>query len=397
MIKQTNNAPHIWLIAGEPSGDLIGARLMNALKRLTEGQVRLSGIGGESMREEGLCSLFPISDIALMGLVEILPRLHVIRKRIHETVAQIVVDQPDVVVSIDAPGFCYDVWKGLRKTNIPLIHYVAPSVWAWRPDRAKKFAAELDHLLALLPFEPQYFLREGLRTTFVGHPVIEIAADRGNGLKFRSEYSISLKATVICVLPGSRRGEITKLLKIFKIAAQIIVKEIPDAVFLFPTVSYMKSIVMRKTSDWPNRVIILETVNEKFDAMAASNIAMAASGTVSLELGIAGVPHVIAYKMNMLTVLIFRALHGVKQKYANLVNILLDKEIVPELITDKCRSDLIADKLLSLVQNEGEAQTQIDEIQSALKILTPLEGSPSEVSAKVVLSVLNEKGENKNE
>ena len=396
MIKQTKDSPHVWLIAGEPSGDLIGARLMKALKRLTEGRVRLSGVGGEGMREEGLCSLFPISDIALMGLVEIIPRLYVIRKRIGETVAQILVDQPDVVVSIDAPGFCYDVWKGLRTTNIPLIHCVAPSVWAWRPGRAKKFAAELDHLFALLPFEPKYFLREGLRTTFVGHPVIEIGADQGNGIKFRQEYSIGPDVTVVCVLPGSRKGEITKLLKIFKMAAKKIVEEVPNAVFLFPTVPYMKSLVMSKTSDWPNRLIILETTSDKFDAMAASNIAMAASGTVSLELGIAGVPHVIAYKMNKLTVVIFRALHGVKQKYANLVNILLNKEVIPELITDKCRSDLIADKLLSLIGNEGERKTQIHEIERALKLLIPRDGSPSEVSAKLVLSELKEKGKNRN-
>ena len=181
----SGQAPLIWLIAGEPSGDLIGARLIAALKQKTGGRLRIAGIGGEAMQEEGLDSLFPISDIAVMGLIEIIPRIPQIKRRMRETIAAIKRDRPVIVVSIDVPGFCFDVWKGLRSTDIPLVHYVAPTVWAWRPDRAKKFAAELDHLMALLPFEPPYFEREGLACTFVGHPVLEGGADAGNGTAFR--------------------------------------------------------------------------------------------------------------------------------------------------------------------------------------------------------------------
>ena len=140
----------IWLIAGEPSGDLIGARLIVALRERLGGDVRLAGIGGEGMSEEGLESLFPISEIAVMGLIEIIPRIPLIKRRMRETISRIESDRPDIVVSIDVPGFCYDIWKGLRGSDIPLVHYVAPTVWAWRPDRAKKFAAELDYLMTLL-------------------------------------------------------------------------------------------------------------------------------------------------------------------------------------------------------------------------------------------------------
>ena len=210
--------PLIWLIAGEPSGDLIGARLIVALRERSAGNVRIAGIGGEAMLEEGLESLFPISDIAVMGLIEIIPRIPLIKRRMRETISRIESDRPDIVVSIDVPGFCYDIWKGLRGSDIPLVHYVAPTVWAWRPDRAKKFAAELDYLMTLLPFEPPYFEKEGLDTTFVGHPVLEGNAGNGAGPAFRVTHDISSDQTVVAVLPGSRRGEIRKLLSVFRSA-----------------------------------------------------------------------------------------------------------------------------------------------------------------------------------
>ena len=166
-MTKSDDAPLIWLIAGEPSGDLIGARLIEALKALTGDRIRVTGIGGEAMEAAGIQSRFPISDIAVMGLIEIIPRIPLIKRRMRETIAQIEVDKPAIVVSIDVPGFCYDVWRGLRGSGIPLVHYVAPTVWAWRRDRAQKFARELDHLMALLPFEPPYFEKEGLDCTFV--------------------------------------------------------------------------------------------------------------------------------------------------------------------------------------------------------------------------------------
>ena len=384
-----SEAPFIWLIAGEPSGDLIGARLIVALRQRLDGRVRIAGIGGEAMAEEGLESLFPISDISVMGLVEIIPRIPLIKRRMRETISRIRSESPDIVVSIDVPGFSYDIWKGLREDDIPLVHYVAPTVWAWRPDRAKKFAAELDHLMALLPFEPPYFEKEGLDTTFVGHPVLEGETGKGAGDAFRSTHGIAADQTVVAVLPGSRRGEIRKLLSVFRAASQRIADTRPQTVFVFPTVSYLKKMVDTETAGWPGRSIVVGTVGEKYDAFAASNVAMAASGTVSLELAMARVPHVIAYRMNGLTVALVKLLHGVNQKYANLLNILLDREVVPEFIQDKCRPDLISDGVMELLACGEALDRQRESIEQALEALRPPGGPPSGTAADVVLSVLN--------
>lgn len=380
--------PFIWLIAGEPSGDLIGARLISALRERLDGNVRIAGIGGEAMAAEGLESLFPISDIAVMGLVEIIPRIPLIKRRMRETITRIRSDRPDIVVSIDVPGFCYDIWKGLRGDTIPLVHYVAPTVWAWRPDRAKKFAAELDHLMTLLPFEPPYFEKEGLDTTFVGHPVLEGGAGDGAGTAFRAAHGIGPDQTVVAVLPGSRRGEIRKLLSVFRSASGTIAAQRPETVFVFPAVSYLKDMIVQETADWPGRSVVVGTVDEKYDAFAASDVAMAASGTVSLELAMARVPHVIAYRMNAVTVALVKMLHGVNQKYANLLNILLDREVIPEFIQEKCRPDLISGGVLNLLDGGDALAGQKASIEQALDALRPPNGTPSGTAADVVLSVL---------
>lgn len=381
-------APLIWLIAGEPSGDLIGARLIDALNKRAGGRFRVTGIGGEAMESAGLQSRFPISDIAVMGLVEIIPRIPLIKRRMRETIAQIKQDKPAIVVSIDVPGFCYDVWKGLRGSGIPLVHYVAPTVWAWRPDRAKKFARELDHLMALLPFEPPYFEKEGLDCTFVGHPVLEGGADKGDGERFRQQHGIAPGDKAICVLPGSRSGELKRLAEVFRQSAATIAEKHPDAVFVFPTVSYLSETVTELAKTWPSRTVVVSSISEKFDAMQACNVAMAASGTVSLELAMARVPHIVAYRMNALTVRIVKLLHGMNQKFVNLVNILLDREIIPEFIQERCRSDLIADYMCKLLDDPKAREEQAESIDSALSMLRPASGSPSDAAASVVASLL---------
>jgi len=388
-MAETGQAPLIWLIAGEPSGDLIGARLIAALKQKTGGRLCIAGVGGEAMQAEGLDTLFPISDIAVMGLIEIIPRIPLIKRRMRETIAAIKRDKPVMVVSIDVPGFCFDVWKGLRSADIPLVHYVAPTVWAWRPDRAKKFAAELDHLMALLPFEPPYFEREGLDCTFVGHPVLEGGADAGDGTAFRVAHNIDVGATAICVLPGSRRGELRKLAGVFREAAVSIVERHPDTVFVFPTVPYLKDHVTDLAKDWPGKTVVVASIAEKFDAMQSCDVAMAASGTVSLELAMGQVPHLIAYRMNRLTIKIVKMLHGMKQKYANLVNILLDREVIPEFIQERCRSDLIAAKILELLDQPAARDRQLSSIDDALSMLRPENATPSDSAATVVLSLVD--------
>lgn len=389
MSDSPSEGPLIWLIAGEPSGDLIGARLIAALRDRTGGRIRIAGIGGEVMAAEGLKSQFPISDIAVLGVVEIIHRIPLIKKRMRQTIAQIKSDRPAIVISIDVPGFSYEIWKGLRETGIPLIHYVAPTVWAWRPKRAKKFAAELDHLLALLPFEPPFFEREGLDCTFVGHPVLQGGADNGDGPAFRTQHGIAPDATVVCVLPGSRKAEVKRLTGLFRQASDIVSRTHPDTVYVFPTVSYLKEMLGRELGSWPGRTVVVSTIAEKFDAMAASNIAMAASGTVSLELAMARVPHLIAYRLSRLTFLVFKLLHGVRQQYANLVNILLEREAIPELLQDNCRAERIAVETLKLLEDEPVRAAQQSAMKEALGMLRPPGGDPSSAAASVVLSYLD--------
>lgn len=387
-MPEAEEEPLIWLIAGEPSGDLIGARLIEALGQQPDIRFRVAGIGGEAMENAGLQSRFPISEIAVMGLIEIIPRIPQIKRRMRETIAQIKRDKPALVVSIDAPGFCYGVWKGLRGTGIPLVHYVAPTVWAWRPGRAKKFARELDHLMALLPFEPPFFEKEGLDCTFVGHPVLEGGADKGNGVRFREQHGIAVDDKAICVLPGSRSGELKRLAEVFRQSADLIAETHPDAVFVFPTVSYLSERVTALASDWPGRTVVVSSISEKFDAMQACDVAMAASGTVSLELAMARVPHIVAYRMNAVTVRIVKLLHGVNLKFVNLVNILLDREVIPEFIQERCRSDLIAGYIRNLLDDPEIREDQLKSIDNALGMLRPQSGLPSAAAARVVASVL---------
>ena len=382
--------PFVWFIAGEPSGDLLGAKIISALKRESGGCLRINGVGGEAMEAEGFVSLFPISDIAVMGLVEVLPRIPLIKRRLRQTIRSIQVDKPDVVVTIDAPGFCYDVWKGLRGTGIKLVHYVAPSVWAWRPGRAKKFATELDHLMTLLPFEPPFFQKYGLSSTFVGHPVIEGGANKGDGARFREQNKIHPEALIVCVLCGSRAGEVKRLGKVFRSVSKIFLKDYPKTSFVFPTVPYLRSHVESLADSWSGPTVVVDTFKEKFDAMAASNVALAASGTVSLELAIAEVPHIIAYRLNGLTVAIFRMLHGLNQQYANLLNILLESEVIPEFLQARCRADLIAESLIQLVRDPAYRDWQLSGASRALHMLQSDRGRPSTTAASVILSVLGD-------
>lgn len=384
--------PLVWLIAGEPSGDLLGARLMAALREQTGGRIRLAGIGGEQMTAEGLNSRFPISDIAVMGMAEVLPRIRLIRRRIEETATQILCDRPDVVVSIDSPGFCYRVWKKLAGRGIPLIHYVAPTVWIWKPERARKFARLLDHLMVILPFEPPYFEKEGLACTFVGHPVVEEPEARGDGGAFRRAHGISRETRVICVLPGSRRSEVVRLLPAFRDAAERVSRQSPGTVYCFPTLPYLGEALRSGTARWPSRAIIVTSAAERRDAMAASDAAMAASGTVSLELARTGVPHVVAYRVNGITAALFRIMQKGRLRYANLVNILLDREAIPEFLQQKCRGERIAAAVTALLETGAAASAQKEAASQALAMLRVGSRAPSSAAAAIVLAHVHGRG-----
>lgn len=381
------SSPLIYLIAGEASGDILGARLMASLRE-KNGAVRFAGIGGPKMTWQGMKSLFPMDELSLMGLAEIIPHIPKLLRRIKQTADDIGARKPDVLVTIDAPGFCFRVAKKLTGKGIKRVHYVAPSVWAWKPGRAKKVAAFLDHLLTLLPFEPPYFEKEGLATTFVGHSVVEGLADKGDGEDFRKRHNIDTHAPLMLVLPGSRKGEVERLLPIFCQTAIELSRSHPDLKIVIPALVTRRQQIEATLKPWPIEALIVEGDEEKFDAFAAADVALAASGTVALELAMAGTPSVIGYRVNALTAWIVRRL--IKTPYVNLINVVLGREAVPELLQDKCRPDLLAESLSTLLDDENVAGEQTKAAAEALKQLGRGGPSPSGRAADTVLALLQE-------
>ena len=376
--------PHIYIIAGEPSGDRLGSKLISALRRKTADQIRISGIGGSEMERQGLSSQFPMSELTVMGFAEVLPRLPNLLMRINDTVKHIMKCEPDVVLTIDSPDFNLRVIKKLRGANLTIIHYVAPSVWAWKSGRAKKLAGLVDHLLTLLPFEPPYFEPLGLKCTFVGHSVIESEAEKGNGVDFRERNNISAMARVLCLLPGSRFSEINRLLPIFEDVITLL--NDTNLQLVIPTVDYLVEKIRLKTIHWPNSPIIIFDEKDKFGAFAASNAAIAASGTVSLELALAKVPYVTVYKFNYLTALIAR--HMVKTPFVNIVNILLERESIPELIQSNCNGDRIVKYISKYLNGSDDAKLQIESFKDAIDQLKTGNKNPSDKAAAVVLDLI---------
>jgi len=342
------------------------------------------------MAAEGLSSLFAIEELSIMGLTEVIPHIWRIRCRIQETVDAIKTMRPDIVVTIDSPGFNFRVGKALKKQNgsIPLVHYVAPSVWAWRPGRARNVAQFLDHLLVLLPFEPPYFLKEGLPTHFVGHPVVELGLEKDGGPSFRKRHKIPASAPILTLLPGSRRGELSQLLPIFQETTLRLQQKYPNLQVIIPTLPHLLSQV-QKLFTLP--AIVLTTPIDRFAVYHESRAALAASGTISLELAAAGLPSVIAYKINSLTHFLVRRL--VKIKYACLINILMNKEVVPERLQKECTPEKLSVALKEIFENEISRKSMKTEMKGALKMLNaPLEDmSPSQCAANHICRIMGVK------
>ena len=375
--------PSIYLIAGEPSGDILGKRLMTALRAATAGDVRFSGVGGPEMTASGLSSLFPMNELSVMGLAEVMPRIPNLLKRIRQTADDILAMKPDVVVTIDAPDFCFRVAKRLAGSGIPIVHYVAPSVWVWRAGRAKKVARLVDHVMCLLPFEPPYFEREGVRATFVGHSILESGAGDGDGPAFRTRHGIPADVPLLVVLPGSRGTEVARLLGIFGDTLTEVRKTVPGLRTVVPTVANVATAVRSGTAHWPETIVV-EGDTEKYDAFAAADAALAASGTVSLELAMAGVPSIIAYRMGMVTMVLANLF--VKLRFASIVNIVLDKAVMPEFLKGRCRADLLAPAVSELLRSDRARADVAAEITAALKQLRRGDETPSDAAARVVLA-----------
>lgn len=378
----------IFLIAGEPSGDHIGARLIEKIRQQAKCKVKFIGVGGPEMEAKGHLSIFPMKELSVMGIVEVLPHLPRILSRVRQTVNSIISEDPDILITIDSPGFSNQVAARLRDHRAIKVHYVAPTVWAWRPWRVHKYKKNYDMVLALLPFEPPFFEKVGLPCHFVGHPVIEYGADNGNGPLFRERHGIPANAIVLCILPGSRQGEVRRLAPIFGSVLNILLKRGYSFHVFVPTVETVAKRLPDYVSDWPVTVTVLSNTKEKYDLMAASNAAIAASGTVSLELALAKVPTIIAYKVASITAPILRLM--IKVRFANLINIILNKEVVPERLQEYCKPAIIADDLERLL-HDSEKKRQIIGVAPALKKLGVGDKPPSSRAAQIILKLLGEK------
>lgn len=377
-----------YLIAGEPSGDALGARLMEAIRRQDK-DAFFMGIGGDSMQNQGLTSLFNISELAVMGLAEVIPSIPRILQRIKQTVSEIERLKPDVVITIDSWSFCARIHKKLRKLNlnIPQVHYVAPQVWAWKKKRARTMYKYIDLLLTLFPYEPKYFTPYNLSAVFVGHPVIESARTSKIGKEeFRKKHNIPDSNHIMLILPGSRHNEVERLLPDFLEVVRNMHKNHLDFSYVLPTVSTVAERVKKAVEESSLPITVVEGEDERRAAFQNADVAVAASGTVALELAIADVPHVVAYKVPKVTEwLVRRFLHI---QFVNLTNILLGYEVVPELLQQDCNPHTIMQYIEQFLAKESLYKRQMENFEKLRKFLGLGEQTPSDNAALVILEFI---------
>jgi lipid-A-disaccharide synthase len=381
----------LMLIAGEPSGDELGGELLAALHQICGRPVEAFGVGGEAMKRAGHKSLFDMTDLSVMGLAEVLPRLPQLQLRISQCVGLALRETPDMLITIDSPDFCLRVARLVRAQapQIPILHYVAPQIWAWRRGRARKMARYVDRVLTLLPFEPALFTQAGLPCRFTGHPVVTRVPDASARSAFRARHAIPAGAPLIAVLPGSRRGEVTRLLEPFSETLRLLVQGLPDLHIFCATLPHVAEQVRAAASVWSGRVIVTEDSAEKLAGFAACDAALAASGTVSLELAACGTPHVVAYKVNSLTAMVARRVLQIP--HVNLVNLILNQRLIPELLQQDCTPENLArelDLLLTPPRPTPESRIQQAGMHSAMQLLGQGQEAPSLRAATEVLALL---------
>ncbi len=373
----------IYLIAGEQSGDVLGARLILAL-RAARPDLAFTGIGGPRMEEAGFVPLFPMHELAVMGLIEILPRLRRLRRLMQTTVSDIHARKPDIVVTIDSPGFNLRVLKQIK--TFPRVHYVAPQVWAWKPKRVAEFPGLWNRLLCLLPFEPAWFAQHGIEARFTGHPVLESGADQGDATRFRTRHAIPEGAPILILMPGSRRSEVPRLLPVFAETLAILANRIPGLIPVVPVASAVAETVRKATATWPVQPIITTALQDKHDAYAAAAAALTKSGTSTLELALAGVPMAVTYRVNPITALIARRM--IKIPYVAMVNLLAGQALVPELLQQDCNPRKLAEVVEHLLTRPEAAETQREGFQSVIASLHPKTTTPSKAAAQEILALL---------
>lgn len=380
----------LFLVAGEHSGDALGAKLIAALKQQTAGQrLLLAGVGGEEMEREGFRSDFPISDVAVMGPLSILRHLPRILNRVYGTVDRALRFQPHAVVIIDSPEFTHPIAKRIRKRrpDIPIIDYVSPSVWAWRPGRARKMRPYVDHILGLLPFEPAAHRRlGGPPCSYVGHSLIE-RADWLRDLDpepLRARLGLDPKHPTVVVLPGSRSSEVGRLMEPFGDTLRLLCEQGPAPQVLLPCVPHVRALVEEKRKGWPVVPHILEDPDDKFRAFKLADAALAASGTVTLELALAGTPMVVAYRVDPLAAPFLRRM--IKAPTTVLANLVLGDNAFPEFHQEQATPENLAQALKALLGDTPERRAQRAAL-ARIPELMRIEGDrePSETAAAIVL------------
>ncbi|KAG8380705.1 hypothetical protein BUALT_Bualt06G0043700 [Buddleja alternifolia] len=385
----------VFIVAGEVSGDIIASRFMNSLKRISPFPVRFAGVGGLTMSQQGLDSLFPMEDIAVMGIWELLPHLSMFRVRLKETVESACTFRPHVVLTVDSKGFSFRFLKQLRaiygqhRVDSPRhFHYVAPSFWAWRGGEArlKGLSQFVDHVFCILPFEAQVCRSNGLGATFVGHPTLEdvlhlkinkfIDEDwkvQGDGEEFRKNYGISSGSSIISVLPGSRLQEVRRMLSIFSQTMELLKEAFPKlttAIHVAPN-KHVEEYISKAVCEWPVSVVLVPGGSPcmKYNSFSASRVALCTSGSVAVELQLARLPCVVAYRAHILTEWFIR--YKAKIPYISLPNILLDSPIIPEALFGACIPSRLASLLMDLIRDEGFRQKQICAAEKFLNSLSP--------------------------
>ncbi len=377
----------IYLIAGEQSGDVLGARLIEAL-RAARPDLAFTGIGGPRMAERGFVSRFPMEELAVMGLVEVLPRLRRLRQLMAETIADIRAKRPDVLVTIDSPGFNLRVLRKLP--DIKRVHYVAPQVWAWRPHRVREFPGLWNKLLCLLPFEPAWFAQHGIAASFTGHPVLQSGADTGDAARFRARHRLAPDAPVLILMPGSRRTEVPRLLPVFGQTLALLADRIPGLVPVIPAAGAVAATVQQAAALWPVRPIIVTELDDKHDAYAAASVALTKSGTSTLELALASVPMAVTYRVNPLTA--FMARRMIRIPHVAMVNLLAGRELVPELLQQDCRPDRLAATVAQLLSDPAAAAAQREGFAQVMASLQAPTGLPAAAAAAEILALVDDAG-----
>lgn len=382
----------IFIIAGEDSGDKLGSAIIDGLREVTDVPPKFVGIGGNGMISRGLESIFPMSELSVMGFVEIASKYKSLKKRLNQTISSILDEKPDILLTIDAPEFCFRVAKKVKllNKNIAVAHYVAPTVWAWRSNRAKQISNFIDQILALFPFEPRYFHDVGVRCDFVGHPIVsETLADEESVTEFKKAYSLTDEPVILC-LPGSRKSEIDRLMPVFGETLEKFSNALPNARFILPSTPNVYEYSKKFLDCMPKDIIFLTP--EKFGvekylefkkaSFKLSQLALAASGTVSLELAANNTPMVIGYDMNFLS----RKIIGLMLKIdtVNLVNLVTGNRNIPECIGSNFNSEKL---FLEMVRVYSNNLNQIKDFKTTMDLLGINKEPPNVRAANSLLNL----------